>query len=300
MDKNSNVAIWESKSIQIIKKKSSGAFAKVYIAKRGPRKYAVKVFNDADIKSDYNVFDREDFPSYIAEENSMMNIQPHNNIIQLIGKYIDDNIVHFAYELGKKSMLGFTTDNPNKYILQIVKGLKHCHDNGVVHMDLKLDNIILMDDNTIKIADFGHSYVTTNVYQKQPFTYNKTTLWYRSPEQLFQLYFSGYSDIWSLGCIIYELYTDRHFCLTDNEMEMVLKIIKIYGTDSIPEEYKKSKVAPNKLPQFPIADCIGKGIDSDEIPEKYRDILRSVLHVNHDCRPTISDVYETYKPEENS
>lgn len=293
MDKHTHVPIWSSKSVSLIKKKSSGAFSKVYIGKRGPLKYAIKVFNDYEIGDEYNPYDRDDLPSHVSEENAFNNLPYHPNIIFLAGKYTKDKYIHYAYEIGKQSMHGFDTSDSYPYIKQILKGIRHCHENNVIHLDLKLDNIIIMPNGKdIKIADFGHAYVTPHVYEKHTYSYDKTTLWFRSPEQLFQLYFSGYSDIWSLGCIIYELYTGRYFCQTNNEMEMALKLFKIYGTDAIPEEYKNAPTAPQKFPHFPVIDCLGNYVDL--IPEEYQDILRQMLHVDHDKRPDIFEVCEIF------
>lgn len=284
--------IWNPKSIIMVKRKSSGAFSQVYIGKHEGIKYAIKVFTDFDTHRTYNPFDREDLPSCVSEENALLNMPPHPNVIRLVGKYIKNKAIHFAYELGKKSMHAYDPQEPLPYIKQLLAGLKHCHSHNIIHLDLKPDNVIMMDTEHVKIADFGHAVITPDVYASHSVQYDKTTLWYRSPEQLFRVCYSGYSDIWAMGCILYELYVGRYFCMTDTEMQMVMKLFKIYGTENIPLAYREAKVAPKKIPYYPKQDWLGD--EKMLIPEEYQDIIRWMLHPDHDARPTIHQVCEVF------
>lgn len=285
--------IWDPKSVVLTKRKSSGAFSQVYIGKKDKERYAIKIFNDFYTNQTYNPFDVDDLPSCVSEENALMNMPEHPNIIQLVGKYVKGNSIHFAYELGKKSMHAYDPPNPLPLIQQILRGLRHCHLHNIIHLDLKPDNIIMMDDDNVKIADFGHASIVPEVYDFYPIPFDKTTLWYRSPEQLFRISFSGYSDIWSMGCIIYELYTGEYFCITDNEMQMVTKLFQIYGTENIPEEYIKSAVAPKVAPKYPKQNWLG--YRRNKIPSEYREILLQMLHPDPKKRPDIYQVCSVFE-----
>lgn len=285
--------IWDPKSVALLKRKSSGAFSQVYIGKKGSCKYAIKIFNDFYTNKTYDPLDTLDLPSCVPEENALLNMPEHPNIIKLKAKYVKNQAIHFVYELGKKSMHAYETDKPLEYIRQILRGLRHCHSYNIIHLDLKPDNIILMDDVHVKIADFGHSMVVPDVYKDYPVPFDKTTLWYRAPEQLFRVCYTGYSDIWSMGCIIYELYTEKYFCMTDNEMQMVLRLFKIYGTENIPHDYLTSDVAPKVLPKHPKQNWLG--YDRELIPLEYRDILYKMLHPDYRKRPTIYEVCDVFE-----
>ena len=66
---------------------------------------------------------------------------------------------------------------------QLLSGIEHCHNNGVLHRDIKTSNLLVSSDGILKIADFGlaTSYDPENV---RPMTSQVITLWYRPPELL--------------------------------------------------------------------------------------------------------------------
>ena len=92
-----------------------------------------------------------------------------------------------------------------KILAQLCVALKACHlkkPNPILHRDIKPANVFLTKDNNVKLGDFGLSkelsseskYASTNV----------GTPYYMSPEQVKEERYNHKSDIWSLGCIIYE------------------------------------------------------------------------------------------------
>lgn len=94
------------------------------------------------------------------------------------------------------------------FFIQICLALDHIHSESVVHSDLKPSNILLSGkDLSVKLADFGTSQVLTKNYH---FVHECVgTLFYISPEVCRGDPFSTKTDIWSLGCILYELCTNR-------------------------------------------------------------------------------------------
>lgn len=88
---------------------------------------------------------------------------------------------------------------------QLLLGLKHCHENGVLHRDIKTSNLLLSKDGVLKIADFGLA-TSFDPARTQPMTSQVITLWYRPPELLLGATFYGVAvDLWSAGCILGEL-----------------------------------------------------------------------------------------------
>jgi len=92
---------------------------------------------------------------------------------------------------------------------QLLSGLEHCHNHGVLHRDIKGSNLLLDNDGLLKIADFGlASFFDPN--KKHPMTSRVVTLWYRAPELLLGATDYGVGiDLWSAGCILAELLAGR-------------------------------------------------------------------------------------------
>jgi NIMA (never in mitosis gene a)-related kinase len=83
------------------------------------------------------------------------------------------------------------------------------HSQSVLHRDLKTLNIFLTKDNKIKIGDLGVAKILDNI-EKDFATSKVGTPYYLSPEVCEDRPYNSKSDIWSLGCILYELCTLKH------------------------------------------------------------------------------------------
>ena len=105
------------------------------------------------------------------------------------------------------------------YIRQIFHGVKYLHDLEIIHRDLKPDNILISQDQIIKITDFG--LVKTKCSKDMMDSSYAGTYLYSSPEQYNGLYYSFDTDIFSLGIIIYEM-----FHMFKTEMEKIENILK--------------------------------------------------------------------------
>ena len=88
-----------------------------------------------------------------------------------------------------------------KAIVHILKGLKSLHDKKILHRDIKSANIFITEDGKYKLGDLNVSKVL-----KKGLAYTQTgTPYYASPEVWQDQPYDGKSDIWSLGCVIYEV-----------------------------------------------------------------------------------------------
>lgn len=131
---------------------------------------------------------------------------------------------------------------PSPVFTQIILGLKACHDTLYIHGDLKPENILVFKENgyyIFKIADFG---LSQQILLPKTMSYNVVTLWYRAPEILKGESYDYIADIWSLGCIMYELWTrdeplfrgddvDHQFALVNGFLESTINIDKILTHD---------------------------------------------------------------------
>ena len=120
------------------------------------------------------------------------------------------------------------------------------HSRNIYHRDLKPQNILITKKGEVQIADFGLSRMILN--HKRTFSKEIETLWYRSPELLLgQKHYDSGVDIWSLGCIMYELAEGKVLFKGDCEISQLFKIFEFMGTP-------KEKDWPNviSLPYFKV------------------------------------------------
>lgn len=104
----------------------------------------------------------------------------------------------------QKSSTSFTEKEVWKVFIQVVRGLKALHDLKIMHRDLKSANVFLNADLTAKLGDMNVSKVAN----KKGLNYTQTgTPYYASPEVWRDEPYDCKSDIWSLGCVLYEMIT---------------------------------------------------------------------------------------------
>lgn len=113
------------------------------------------------------------------------------------------------------------------YTIQILFSLLFLRNLNIIHCDLKPENILLCQNNynQIKIIDFGSS-----CFENEKLYIYIQSRFYRAPEILLDLGYSYEIDIWSLGCILFELYTGMPLFSGMNEMEQIYLIMETIGT----------------------------------------------------------------------
>uniref|UniRef100_A0AA96SJC9 [RNA-polymerase]-subunit kinase n=1 Tax=Phyllostachys edulis TaxID=38705 RepID=A0AA96SJC9_PHYED len=188
---------------------------------------------------------------FMAREILILRRLDHPNVIKLDGLVtsrmscslylVFDYMVHDLAGLAASPGMKFTLPQVKCYVHQLLSGLEHCHNRGVLHRDIKGSNIFLDNNGVLKIGDFGlASFFDPN--HKQPMTSRVVTLWYRPPELLLGATDYGVGvDLWSAGCILAELLAGKPIMPGRTEVEQLHKIFKLCGSPA--EEYwKKSKL----------------------------------------------------------
>lgn len=125
---------------------------------------------------------------------------------------------------------------------QVLEGLKYLHSNGILHRDLKADNLLLETDGTCKISDFGISKKSQDIYSNNAEMSMQGTVFWMAPEVIHNIVEDkkqGYSakvDIWSLGCVVLEMFAGQRPWSNEAVISAIYKIGKTKLAPPIPED----------------------------------------------------------------
>jgi len=102
--------------------------------------------------------------------------------------------------------------------------LQYIHHKRILHRDIKTSNIFLTSNGTVKIGDFGISKVLENTLDQASTVVG--TPYYMSPEVCENKPYTFKSDVWALGCVLYELCTLKHAFDANNLLGLIFKIMR--------------------------------------------------------------------------
>ena len=111
----------------------------------------------------------------------------------------------------------------------LARGVFFCHENFVLHRDIKPNNLLIAADGEVKLADFGLARSFADPYWNM--THQVITLWYRPPELLYGArHYSGAVDVWSVGMVFAELLLRVPFVPGESDIDQLTKICQSMGT----------------------------------------------------------------------
>ena len=147
----------------------------------------------------------------------------------LVFEYMDEDLKRYMDSRRERGRLDITTIK--SFVHQLLEGIAFCHENRVLHRDLKPQNLLINRKGQLKLGDFGLARafgIPVNTFSNEV-----VTLWYRAPDVLLgSRTYNTSIDIWSAGCIMAEMYTGRPlFPGTTNE-DQLQKIFRLMGTPS--------------------------------------------------------------------
>lgn len=171
----------------------------------------------------------EDFKRRFRNESKAIAVLSHPNIVKVYDVSFGDAIQYIVMEhIEGITLKEYITQqgavNPREaiyFITQILRALKHAHDKGIVHRDIKPQNILLISDGTIKVTDFGIARISENA------TRTMTdgaigSVHYISPEQAKGSITDSRTDLYSAGVILYEMLTGKLPFQSDNAVSVAL------------------------------------------------------------------------------
>ena len=208
---------------------------------------AVKILKDEYVTN-------QEFRMRFKNESKAISMLSHPNIVKVFDVSFGDDIQYIVMEyvegitlkeyIQRQKVLDWK--EAVHFAVQILRALQHAHDKGIVHRDIKPQNIILLPNANIKVTDFGiarfNRVETRNVAETSAIG----SVHYVSPEQARGEYTDGRSDIYSVGVVLYEMLTGSVPFESDSD-ENVAMMQLMYD---VPLPSKKNPSIPAGLEQI--------------------------------------------------
>jgi predicted Ser/Thr protein kinase len=222
------------KSLFFAREIGAGSYGKVFQGEWRGAQVAIKVNNQI-----------ADTDGFLAEAKLTLGIAPHPNLVQTFGVSLDgpnpcivlefcgggslDSVMHDKEQI-------VTNETKRSYALKIAYGLLHLHNNNIVHRDLAARNILLANDGTPKISDFGMSRIIQDEGSKGKTKATIGPLRWMAPESLRDRIYSVKSDVWSYGILVWEIVSRNEPHENEDQLMIGAKIRDSAYTPTIPDE----------------------------------------------------------------
>jgi hypothetical protein len=259
---------------QVLEKVGKGGMGVLY---RGfdpvlDREVAIKLMH-----ADFSEDTEQMRPRFYREARAAAKLN-HRNIVTIFEFAEESNVPYIVMEFLKGTPLGarihaqpsLTIDDKLNVVAQLCDGLAYAHEQGVVHRDVKPDNVFLLEDGSVKLLDFGIAKLTTSTLTRQGDVLGSAS--YMSPEQVGGSdSVDGRADIFSTGVVLYELLSGHKPFEADSPTAVIVKILKDEPTPietfatGLPADLVAAVMkALSKDPaeRFPTADALGRELQN--------------------------------------
>ncbi|MEQ2304227.1 Serine/threonine-protein kinase Nek1, partial [Ameca splendens] len=211
-----------------VKQIGEGSFGKAILvkSKEDRRQYVIKEIGISGMS-------RKEMQEARREVAVLANMS-HPNIVQYKESFEEEGCLYIVMDYceggdlfkkinSQKGVL-FPEEQILDWFVQICLALKHVHDRKILHRDIKSQNIFLTKEGTVQLGDFGIARVLNSTVELARTCIG--TPYYLSPEICENKPYNNKSDIWALGCVLYEMCTLKHAFEAGNMKNLVLKIIR--------------------------------------------------------------------------
>lgn len=208
-----------------------GAYGQIYRAVEiGTGKtFAIKALNRRCLMK----LKKQNLP--VVEKNSLLRCSNSNFIVTLYGTFKDDSNLYFVLEFAEHGDLAEAVNDIGSLNFEVVKLLSAqifeaicvCHKMNVIHRDLKPENILLDSRNHVKLSDFGSAMIDEKGSQELNRSSIVGTPAFVAPELLNDGQICYSSDMWSFGCVIFNLLTGVAPFNGQNSVELMNNIMEL-------------------------------------------------------------------------
>lgn len=231
---------------EVIELIGSGGMANVYkaLCHRLNRYDAVKIMRDETAAN-------EEFRRRFRAESQAVAMLSHPNIVSVYDVSHSDDVEYIVMELIdgitlKEYLRQKGALDPSEaldFAIQIAKALEHAHGKGIIHRDIKPQNIMLLKDGMIKVADFGIASLQNDIEESNGETVG--SVHYIAPEQARGAAPDARSDIYSLGIVMYEMLTGKLPYVGNSDVEVAVMHMNTQAVNpreiapDVPEELER-------------------------------------------------------------
>jgi len=243
----STSAMDKYKRVKVLGKGSFGHAVLVTVAKDPTKQYVVK-------EVDMSKMPKSEREASLLEAK-LLSALHHPNIVTCYESFTERGRLCIVMDycaggdlyqrLKRQKGVLLTEDRILDWFTQMCLGLKHVHDRKVLHRDLKTQNVFMTADGRCKLGDFGVSKVLSGTTQLAQTAVG--TPYYLSPEICENKAYDNKSDIWSLGCVLYELCTLQH---PFEGASLKLLIVKILRGNYAPVSSRYSRAVRDVIAQM--------------------------------------------------
>ena len=264
---------------KIIKTIGEGGMANVYLAEDEilNRQVAVKILR-GDLAED------EKFVRRFQREAISASSLNHPNIVEVydVGEDNGDYFIVMEYINGKtlknliKKRGALSLPEVIDIMLQLTSGIACAHKSLIIHRDIKPQNVMILDDGTVKITDFGIA-TATNAAEMTQTNSVMGSVHYLPPEQASGKATTVKSDIYSLGILMYELLIGTIPFKGENAVEIAMKQLK----EELPSVVKKNPEIPQSVENILIKACAKNPDNRYENVEEMHEDIKVCLNDEH-------------------
>jgi len=248
----------------------TGSYGEVYRAEVGGQIVAIKKLHVRNLKA-------EQVDAFCKEASLMCQLN-HTNIVGFIGAVTEpSNLAIITQYCARGSLADLLLDQSIwmnfrvkvKFALEAAQGMLYLHKSNpvILHRDLKSDNLLVTEDWTIKVADFG---LTRFISEKKQMTQVGTPMW-MAPEIIMGKTYTERADVYAFGIILWEILTRLEPYEEKEPMQIVVEVVNEGLRPTLPAEYVGSPLVPL------MRDCWHTDPEKRPPFEKIVERLRAIL-----------------------
>lgn len=212
----------ESKALYVMKEVSVGGLGERERAEARREVEVLSLLRHPNIVTYRESYEAQPSIGQSTEPNSENG--PRQRILRIIMDFCDGGDLYKRIATQRTLATPFPEETILDWFAQICLALKHVHDRKILHRDIKSQNVFLTLDGKVKLGDFGIAKVLSGTTDLAKTAIG--TPFYLSPEMVEGRSYDRKSDVWALGCVLYEMTTLKHAFQAGDMCNVVLKILR--------------------------------------------------------------------------